>query len=565
MSARLSKSSRKSGLTLPAAMAIVGVALLIAAAVVGVATSGASVQPTRFSSSTAHKGGVLRIDQSNTDFDTVDPGLAYVSNDWSLLYATQMLLVNFPEKNGQAGSVLYPEAATSFPTVSKDGLTYTFHLRPGLKFSDGSPVTAAAYQRAWERNLSPKMGSPYGVNDQLQKVLVGGEAFLAGKTQHISGISASGLTLTFHLTHPNPTFVSYLSMQWFGAVKPSMPYTTTGENVYASAGPYYIASRDPGRTTVLKRNPYYKGSRPANADQIVFTSNTDQDQALLQTKAGETDMDMDTVPPSAAAALGTPNTPGGQFKVGPTACVEYILLNTARAPTDNLAVRKALNWGIDRPALLRLLGKYAGQRTDQLLVPGIPGYKPFKIYAFAGANSAKAKQIGGSALANAPAVNVVHSTSAAGVSSAQEMEFNLKQMGLKFNDVPTPGTVYYNTLETKGTSYNLARAGWCADYFDPFDYINVLLDGRSIQANNNTDMSYLNAPALNKQMDAAAALSGKARAEAYAALDLTVMRDYAPWVPYEVVNQRFYISKRVGNWIYSTYFGEPDFNAMTVG
>jgi peptide/nickel transport system substrate-binding protein len=333
--------------------------------------------------------------------------------------------------------------------------------------------------------------------------------------------------------------------------------------VYPSAGPYYIASRDPGRTTVLKRNPYYKGSRPANPDQIVFTSNTNQDQSLLQTKAGQTDLDMSGVPPTAAATLGTPNQ--GQFKVGPTSCVIYALLNTARAPTNNLAVRKALNWGIDRPALLRLLGKYAGQRTDQILVPGIPGYKPYKIYAFAGANVTKAKQVGGSALSSAAPLNVIHSTSAAGVSGAQQMEFNLKQMGLKYNDVPTPGTVYYNTLETKGTSYNIARAGWCADYFDPFDYINVLLDGRSIQANNNTDMSYLNAPALNKAMDAAAALSGKARAAAYANLDLMVMRDYAPWVPYEIANDRFYVSKRVGNWVYSTYFGEPDFNALTVG
>ncbi len=538
-----------------------GIALLITA--MSVAGASSALRPSAVKSAKATKGGVLRVDQSSTDFDTVDPGLAYVTNDWSLLYATQMLLVNFPEKNGQAGSELYPEAATSFPIVSNSGLTYTFHIRPGLKFSDGSPVTAAAYQRAWERNLSPKMGSPYGVNDQFQKVVAGGEAFLAGKTQHISGISAKGLTLTFHLTHPNPTFVSYLSMQWFGAVKPNMPYTTTGENVYPSAGPYYIASRDPGRTTVLKRNPYYKGNRPANPDEIVFTSNTDQDQSLLQTKAGQTDLDMSGVPPTAAASLGTPNQ--GQFKVGPTACVIYALLNTARAPTDNLAVRKALNWGIDRPALLRLLGKYAGARTDQILVPGIPGYKPYKIYAWAGSNVTKAKQIGGSALANAPALNVIHSTSAAGVAGAQQIEFNLKQMGLKYNDVPTPGTVYYNTLETKGTSYNIARAGWCADYFDPFDYINVLLDGRSIQANNNTDMSYLNAPALNKQMDAAAALSGKARAEAYANLDLTVMKDYAPWVPYEIANDRFYVSKRVGNWIYSTYFGEPDFNALTVG
>jgi peptide/nickel transport system substrate-binding protein len=546
-------------------LSVLGLSLLIAAAVVGVASSSVGRHATKVSLSKAHKGGVLRIDQSNTDFDTVDPGLAYVANDWALLYNTQLLLVNFPEKNGQAGSVIYPEAATAFPTVSNDGKTYTFHLRPGLKFSDGSPVTAAAYQRAWERNLSPKMGSPYGVNDQFQKVVVGGEDFLLGHTQHIAGITAKGLTLTFHLTQPNPTFVAYLSMQWFGAVKPSMPYTTTGENVYPSAGPYYIASRDPGRTTVIKRNPYYKGSRPSNADQIVFTSNTDQNQSLLETKAGQTDLDMGAVPPTAAGSLGTPNAPGGQFHVGPTSCVFYLSLNTSRAPTNSLAFRRALNFGIDRPALLRLLGKYAGARTDQVLAPGIPGYKPYKIYAWSGADLAKAKQVGGSTLTNAETLNVVHATSPIGTSSAQQIEYNLKQLGLKVNDVPTPGTVYYNTLGTRGTSYNIARAGWCADYFDPFDYINVNLDGRTIQANNNTDLAYLNAPKLEQQMDAAASLSGKARSAAYAKLDLTVMRDYAPWVPYEIINGRFYTSKRVGNWIYSTYLGYPDFDAMTVG
>ena len=75
------------------------------------------------------------------DFEFSDPGLAYDTLSWSMLYTTAMLLMNYPEKNGQAGGQLYPEAATAFPTVSKDGKTYTFHVRPGLKFSDGSPVT----------------------------------------------------------------------------------------------------------------------------------------------------------------------------------------------------------------------------------------------------------------------------------------------------------------------------------------------------------------------------------------------------------------------------------------
>src|SRR5690349_24933278 len=93
-------------------------------------------------------------------------------------------------------------------------------------------------------------------------------------------------------------------MQWFTAVKANTPYSSTGLNVYPAAGPYYIASRDPGRSTVLKRNPYYKGDRPANPDQIVFTPNVNRDQSLLKVKAGQSDMDIYGLPATETAQLG---------------------------------------------------------------------------------------------------------------------------------------------------------------------------------------------------------------------------------------------------------------------
>ena len=157
---------------LSAVFAGLGVVMLVAAIFASTASS-ASRPAAKPTSKHALKGGTLRVNSHDADFEFIDPGLAYDTESWWMLYTTQMLLVNFPEKNGQAGSVLYPEAATSFPTISKDGKTYVFHIRPGLKFSDGSAVTAASFQRAWERNLSPKMGSPVGVNDQFQDVIVG--------------------------------------------------------------------------------------------------------------------------------------------------------------------------------------------------------------------------------------------------------------------------------------------------------------------------------------------------------------------------------------------------------
>ena len=544
-------------------MLALGAGMLAAAFAVGTAGSA----NTKAGSAQALRGGTLRLNMHDADFDFVDPGLAYRADDWAMLYSTAMQLVSFPEKAGAAGSQLYPQAATAFPTVSSNGKTYTFHIRPGLRFSDGTPVTAAAFQRAWERNLSPKMGSPLGVNDETQDMVVGGVAFLNGKTQHISGISAKGLTLTFHLTKPNPTFIAVLGMQWFDAVKPDMPYSSTGLDVYPAAGPYYIAARDPGRSTVLKRNPYYKGDRPANPDEIVFTPDVNVDQSLLQVKAGQADMDIEGLPPTATAGLGKQyGVNKSRFYVGATTCVNYMGLNTARPPFDNVKLRQAVNWAIDRPGQVRLLGAYAGRRTAQLLVPGIPGYRPFNAYAISGANPAKAKQIGGAAIAAAPPINVVHTTSTYATQRAQLAEYNLEQIGFKINDQPTPATNYYQVIETKGTSYNLVtNGGWCADYFDPYDYLNVNFDGRKLQAANNVDYTYFNNPAFNAELDHAASLSGKARADAYAKLDQELMTKYAPIIPYLVATNAYFTSSRVKNWIYSSYFGSPYFNALSVG
>jgi ABC-type oligopeptide transport system substrate-binding subunit len=543
-------------------MLVMGAMLLVAATTVGAASSATK----KAGSPEANRGGTLKVNQAASDFDFVDPQLAYRTDDWSMLFTTSMQLVSFAEKTGAAGSQLYPQAATAFPTVSKDGKTYTFHIRKGLKFSDGSPVTAAAYQRSWERILSPKMGSPLGVNLDLQNVVVGADKFLNGKSAHISGISAKGNTLVFHLVKPNATFVSILSMQWFTAVKPNMAYSSTGLSTYPAAGPYYIKARDT-HNTILARNPYYKGNRPANPDQIVFSSNVNIDQSLLQVKSGESDMDLIGIPPTAASDLAKQyGVNKGRFFVGATSCVNYMAMNTARAPFNNVNLRKAVNYAIDRPAQVRLLGAYAGQRTNQILVPGIPGYKAFKAYPIKGADVAKAKQVGGAAIDSAPTLNVIHTTTSYATNRAQVAEFNLKQVGFKINDVPTPATNYYQVIQTKGTSYNfVTNGGWCADYFDPFDYLNVLFDGRKIQAANNNNYAYFNASAFNKGLDHASSLSGIARANAYAKLDQELMVKYAPVVPYLIATNRFFTAPRVKNWVYSSYFGSPYLNALAVG
>jgi ABC-type transport system substrate-binding protein len=375
------------------------------------------------------------------------------------------------------------------------------------------------------------------------------------------------------LTYASPTFVSILGMQWFGAVKPSMKYTKSSGGIlkYPSAGPYYIATNQPGRLTVLKRNKYYHGSRPANPNQIVINSfpSSNGEAALLQTEKNQIDLDMTGVPEAdvktVAQKYGGPNK--GQFHVGTTACIIWEAFNNAKAPTDNANVRKALNYAIGREPIIALLGPYAGSASDQTLVPGLPGYKKFSAYGNY-PDFAKAAQVGGAALKAAAGTPVTIYYNAASAFSTSEAEFEQAQLGhigLKGVLEKSDPTDYYGPITTKGTSYNIAHAGWCADYFDPFDFINVNFDGRTIQPTGNTDYFYFDNSAFNRQMDHAASLSGQARASAYAALDKTLMTKYAPAFPLYVPNFRFLVSKRVRNVIYSHYFNSPILNAMSVG
>src|SRR5581483_10465844 len=110
--------------------------------------------------------------------------------------------------------------------------------------------------------------------------------------------------------------------------------------------------------------------------------------------------------------------------------------------------------------------------------------------------------------------------------------------------------------------YNItAYGGWCADYFDPYDYINVNFDGRTITAAGNVDYMYFENHGFDLKMDQASHATGAQRAKLYAALDKTMMTKFAPIIPTQVANTRIMTSKRVGNWIYSTYFGQPFWNA----
>jgi peptide/nickel transport system substrate-binding protein len=536
---------------LSVAMAAVGAACLMAAAFASPASS-KTLRP-----AVAKKGGTMNLNMSATDVDFSDPALAYGTLSWEIEYATSAMLLSYADKKAPEGSKLIPEVAQSLPTVSKDGKTYTFKLKSTYKFSNGAPVTAANFAAAINRDLDPKMQSPVVA---FIGNIVGADAVINGKAATASGVIAKGNTLTIKLTQPDGGLLPKIAMPFFAAIPTNLARDPNGVTTLPGAGPYYIASRQVGRSIVLKRNTFYKGPRPHNVDTFNITVNTNLDQSLLQVKSGQVDWDMGGLPPTAHADLGDQyGVNKGRYFVNPLVETDYIALNTSRPTFGSAAVRKAANFAVDRPAMLRIRGKFAGKRTDQILPPGMGGFKDATIFPLKGSNYDKAKSLAG---ANCKDVTLYTSTSVVGQGLGQVFKYNLSQIGCNVTVKLFQGFQLYVAAGTKGEPFDAAIAGWNQDYPDPYDFIDILLNGDNIHDANNNNLAYLNVPALNARMAAANKLNGAARYAAYGKLDIDITKAYAPWAAYDNRNERDFVGAKVGGYVFQPAYATADLNTF---
>ena len=208
-----------------------------------------------------------------------------------------------------------------------------------------------------------------------------------------------------------------------------------------------------------------------------------------------------------------------------------------------------------------MAGKYAGKRTDQILPPNMQGFRDVALYPIKGANPVR-----GRALANGAKddITLLYTTTPTSVARAQILKYNLEQIGLSVTLKPQPFAVAIRTAGTRGSDFDMFLIAWFADYPDPFDFINVLLDGQNIQDANNSNYSYLNSPKYNKLMADAAKLSGAQRYDAYGKLDVDMMRNAAPWAPLSNGNIREFISSRVTNYLFHPVYGGAIMNALAL-
>jgi len=541
----------------------IGVGLLVSAGFASPASSNSSKGGKH-----GAKGGTLRVDLTS-DFDFIDPALDYFSHGWQMQYATSCKLLSFPDKEANAGGTkITPEVATSLPAISRDGKTYTFTLKSTYKFADGTPVTAKSFAYAMNRDLQPKMSSPA---IDFMADIAGAQAVMDGKAQTASGIKAlSNTKLKITLTKVAPDFLARITMPFFSAVKTDTPINADGVSAPSkgtACGPYYVSEWVTKRTATLSRNTFYKGGRPANPDQITYSIGIPLPAEELRVINGETDIG--GFPTADAAnlynqyyvALGKKLNTGSKpsFVLRHQATFWYLNMNQDQPLFhNNDKLRQAINWSIDRPQMVRQHGAKAGVVTSQILPYGFPGHNAKAVYpvvASKSPNFTKGKSLATSATLRGGKCAFWTFNTSFGPAVAQVVQYDLKQIGLDCSITPLDRVVETTKGGTKGAQFDLLLNGWGQDYPDPYDFINILLDGSGIKPENNVNLSYFNSPKFNTLMKSASRKAGAARYAAYAKLDHDLMAGPAPLAPYINTNARILMSKHVGCYVYSQTYG----------
>ena len=349
----------------------------------------------------AHAGGTLKLLATGAG-GTLDPQVNYTLQYWQLYQATYDGLVTFQKVGGTPSFDVVPDLATAMPTVSKDGLTYTFTLRKGIKFSNGQPVTVndvkATFQRLFKVS-NPNAGTWYDV-------IAGGPACVTTPaTCTLSGLVVNAKTnsVVFHLLHADAEFLDQLAVP-FGAILPaSTPAKDQGSTPIPGTGAYKFASYNPNTALVMTRNPYFKVWSAAAQPQgypNVIEENFGQtvESEVTSVENGQADWIFDPLPSDRLQQVSTKY--GKDVHVHTLTADWYLPMNVNIAPFNNLKARQAVNYAIDKNAAVTLDGgTQLATPTCTILPPNFPGHVDNCVYnkgtgsTYAGPDLAKAKAL----------------------------------------------------------------------------------------------------------------------------------------------------------------------------
>jgi oligopeptide transport system substrate-binding protein len=400
-----------------------------------------------------------------------------------------------------------PGAAESW-TVSDDGLVYTFKLRSGAVWSDGSPVTAEDFVYSFRRLEDPATGAEYA---SMLYVIKNGEEVNTGKAKPeemgVKAIDASTLEIT--LKAPTPYFLEMLTHQSAYPVnkaaidKLGADWIKPGNLV--SNGAYTLTEFVPNDHIKLTKNAKFHDAANVKIDVVNYIPTEDRSTAMKRFEAGELDSN-DDIPTEQMADLKAKF--GDQLRIGAYLGTYYYSIKTDKAPWDNPKLRNAISEAIDRDFLAEKVWQNSMIPGYSMVPPGIEGYTS-ALASFADKSQIDREEEASKVLAELGygpdkplKMEIRYNTSENHKNTAVAIQEQLKPLGIEVSLLNTDTKTHYGFLEQKG-DYDVARAGWIADYKDPETFLGI-----SRKASGNNYSNY-NSPAFEAAMDKAAAAGGK--------------------------------------------------------
>jgi peptide/nickel transport system substrate-binding protein len=515
---------------------LIPVALIGLAVVLGLAACGKSG---------GKEGGTLTASAAAFP-DYLDPALSQSAEGWNAMYDTYIPLLTYAHASGKAGSRVIPGLARAMPKISDGGRTYTLFLRKGLKYSDGKPVKASDFQATVERVFKVNSGGSPFYED-----IVAAERFAKTKQGGITGIEADDASgeIVIHLASPRSTFTDELAMPYVALLPAGTPDRDLTADPPPATGPYAITSSKPGRGWEYARNPVWKTSNAAlmpeipsgHVDKIRFTVVRNGSTQVNDVEQGRSNW-MQNAPPADRYAEVKSRFEGKQFRVEDTNSTYFFWLGATKPPFNDVRVRQAANYAVNREALERI---YAGQLagTEQILPPGMPGYEKFDLYPY---SLAKAKKLIAEANPTDRQVTVWSDSESPNNEAAEYVAGALDKIGLEASLKVLNSDNYFSVVGNASTpDLDVGYASWFQDYPHPNDFFQPLLSEASITPTDASNLGRFADPKLNAEIERLAEQPlGPEQEAAYADLDREFM-EQAPWIPYGTATAATFVSSAI--------------------
>ena len=522
---------------------------------------------------TPTKGGTLKM-AMNDNIDCWN-GLSYYGISWSVFYFMARGLYGYPDTVvAPATNEMQPDLAADMPTVSADGLTYSVKLRSGLTFPDGSPVTAKDVKATYEYMLDPNIqcatGGPpsSGYYSGIVGVTEYSDVMTSSKGKKnpgISGIKAvDELTTEFTLVEADGSFPRALAMAWGFIIPASTPHKKT-ETPPPYVGPYKISDYQLDKSVTIVREPTWAANVAAGVPELENQNNIDGIEAAIgvpdetqfaQLKNNELDMTFDGSAPSGSEIPATANDPAykDRFYSTPDAAVDYAVFRTDKAPFDNVKLRQAVNYAIDREAIVKIIGGTLSRSPwSQILSENLLAGQSPDVYSM---DVEQAKQlVKDSGVATPINITLVNFADNPAPQVSASIKETLEAIGFKVTVKALSADVYYGFLADPKSEYNIGIAGWGQDYADAITFYGpLLLCGQGSNYGQFCDEGFDAKVAEINALPAGADRDGQ-----FAQLSTDTAKNLAPWATLDLRRKVSFISNRLGNYVWGPskqfYFG----------